>query len=48
MVKMYTLKWAMHKYKDNYNCRDSPQGVRSSSPILGFPAMESCAEEMKT
>lgn len=45
-TKTHTLRWATHKQEDNQNCRGSPQGASSLSPILGSPAQRSCTRKM--
>ena len=37
-VKAHNLGWVTHKWENNYNCSDSPQGVRGLSPTSGSPA----------
>lgn len=36
-VKSHTPRWVIHK-QNNYNCRDSPKGLRGLSPTLGSTA----------
>ena len=39
----HTTKWATHQLKDNYNCRDFPQGESDLKPTSGSSAWGSCA-----
>ena len=43
-VKAHTPRWETNKWENNYNCKDSPQGVRGLSPISDSLAWGSCAK----
>ena len=45
LVRTHTPRGVTHKWKDNYKCRGSPQGVRGQSPTLGFTVQDSFKEK---